>query len=342
MIQLKNQTTPLFIVLLVLLTAAFLLQLFVGSVSLPFNVVINALLGNGEVSEVYRNIVLESRLPGALAALLAGAGLAVSGLQMQTMFRNPVAGPYVLGISAGASLGVALLILTSGFIGYTTEVHQMSSASIISAAAIGSVIVFVVNFFISFRVRDVVAILIIGLMIGGGISSFIEVLQALSGNDALKQYVLWTFGSFRYVNSSQIIYLMVIVLAGILLSLGLSKSLNALMLGDTYATSLGLNIRRSKVWIVFCTSILAGSITAFCGPIGFVGLAVPHLARSIFKTANHQVLTPACALTGGIVCCLCNVLAALPGSDVILPINAITSLLGAPVVIWVILKQKRM
>ncbi len=338
----NNRYLILFFSLLLLLVVTFLLQLFVGSVTIPVGDVLHILFGSNQVSEVWRNIIIESRLPGALAALFAGAGLAVSGLQMQTMFRNPVAGPYVLGISAGASLGVAVLILASGFIGYSAEVHQLSGIAIIAAAAFGSVAVFLINFFISFRVRDVVAILIIGLMIGGGISSLIEILQAMSGNEALKQYVIWTFGSFRYVNSTQVVYLSVFVVFGILLALGLSKSLNALMLGDTYASSLGLHVQRSKVWIVFCTSILAGSVTAFCGPIGFVGLAVPHLARSIFKSADHLVLTPACALLGGAVCCVCNVIAGAPGSDFILPVNAITSLLGAPVVIWVILKQKRM
>jgi len=338
---LKGKYSILFIALIMALAIAFMLQLILGSVSIPFSQVVAILSGSNEVNLVWKNIIIESRLPGALAALLAGAGLSVSGLQMQTMFRNPVAGPYVLGISAGASLGVAILIMASAAIGFGGEIRLMSSWSIIMAAAAGAILIFFVNFIISFRLNDVVAILIIGLMIGGGISALIEILQSVTSNDALKQYVLWTFGSFRYTNLTQVAYMAVVVVAGSVFSFFLSKPLNLLLLGDTYATTSGLNVQRAKVLIVLCTSILAGSITAFCGPIGFVGLAVPHLARAIFKSADHRLLTPACALLGAIICCLCNVVSALPGTDFILPVNAITSLLGAPVVIWIILKQKK-
>jgi iron complex transport system permease protein len=260
---------------------------------------------------------------------------------MQTMFRNPVAGPYVLGISAGASLGVAIFILAASAFGIH-EIHLLSSWSIILAAATGAVLIFFINFLISFRLNDVVAILIIGLMIGGGISALIEIMQSFSSNEALKNYVLWTFGSFRYVDLNQIVYLSLVVLVGVVFSFFLSKPLNLLLLGDAYATSSGLNIRSAKILIVLCTSILAGSITAFCGPIGFVGLAVPHLARSIFKTADHKLLTPACAMLGAVICGVCNIIASTPGSDNVLPVNAITSLLGAPVVIWIILRQRKL
>lgn len=333
--------TTIFALLMVLAVAVFLLQLVLGSVSIPFSDVVSILSGSDIANEAWRNIIIESRLPGALAALFAGAGLSVSGLQMQTMFRNPVAGPYVLGISAGASFGVAIFILAASAFGLS-EVHLFSSWSIIIAAAAGAILIFFINFLISFRLNDVVAILIIGLMIGGGISALIEILQSLSSNEALKSYVLWSFGSFRYVNLSQIFYLASIVMIGVVFSFFLSKPLNLLLLGDTYATSSGLNIQTAKIQLVLCTSILAGSITAFCGPIGFVGLAVPHLARAVFKTADHKILTPACALTGAVICGLCNVLAATPGSDYVLPVNAITSLLGAPVVIWIILKQHKL
>lgn len=332
----------LFVLLALLLVAVFLLQLFVGSVSIPFSDITNILIGNGASNEAWKNIVLESRLPGALAAVFAGAGLSVSGLQMQTMFRNPVAGPYVLGISAGASLGVALLILASSAWGVNQSVHLYSAWSVILAAGAGALLIFFVNFFISLRLSDVVAILIIGLMIGGGISALIEIMQALSSNEALKRYVLWTFGSFRYINSTQVIYLMAAVSIGVTLSFLLSKQLNLLLLGDNYAISSGLDVQKTKVLIVFNTSLLAGSITAFCGPIGFVGLAVPHLSRSLFKTADHKILIPANVLLGSVICCLCNIISATPGTDYALPVNAITSLLGAPVVIWIILKQKKM
>lgn len=334
------RNTILFIVFVILLTVAFFLQLLLGSVYIPFSEVISVLSNNGSNNRAWQNIIIESRLPSALAALLAGTGLSVSGLQMQTMFRNPVAGPYVLGISAGASFGVAIFILAASAFGIH-EMHLLSSWSLILAAAAGAILIFFINFLISYRLSDVVAILIIGLMIGGGISALIEILQSFSSSEALKKYVLWTFGSFRYVDLNQIFYLALVVVLGVVFSFFLSKPLNLLLLGDTYATSSGLNIRSAKVLIVLCTSTLAGSITAFCGPIGFVGLAVPHLARAVFKTADHKVLIPACAVIGASICGLCNVIASTPGSDNILPVNAITSLLGAPVVIWIILRQRK-
>jgi iron complex transport system permease protein len=337
----SRRNAVLFAVFSVLVLAVFFLQLLLGSVSIPGLEVFRILSGKESANPAWRNIVIESRLPAALAASFAGAGLSISGLQMQTMFRNPVAGPYVLGISAGASLGVAVFILAASAFGIH-EIHLLGSWSIILAAATGAVLIFLINFLISFRLNDVVAILIIGLMIGGGISALIEIMQSFSSNEALKNYVLWTFGSFRYVDLNQIVYLSLVVLVGVVFSFFLSKPLNLLLLGDTYATSSGLNIRSAKILIVLCTSILAGSITAFCGPIGFVGLAVPHLARSIFKTADHKLLTPACAVLGAVICGVCNIIASTPGSDNVLPVNAITSLLGAPVVIWIILRQRKM
>ena len=246
-----------------------------------------------------------------------------------------------MGLSWGASLGVAICILAASAFGLGSQTHIISGWSIILAASLGAIAIFLINFMLSFRLNDVVAILIIGLMIGGGISALIEIMQSFASSEALKNFVLWSFGSFRYVGLSQIPYLAVIVIIGCAFSFLLSKQLNLMLLGDTYAISSGLNIRTSKIMIVLCTSLLAGGITAFCGPIGFVGLAVPHIARSIFKTADHKVLTPACILLGAMTCCLCNVLATAPGADYILPVNAITSLLGAPFVIWIILKQKK-
>lgn len=338
---LNKRNTILFISLAIIVLLAFVLQLLLGSVQIPFSQVMAVLTGHQIENETWGNIIIQSRLPGALAALFAGAGLSVSGLQMQTLFRNPVAGPFVLGISAGASLGVAVFILAASVFGLAPQTHVISGWGIIIAASLGAVAIFLINFILSFRLNDVVAILIIGLMIGGGISAIIEIMQSFSSNEALKNFVLWSFGSFRYVGLSQVPYLIFIVSIGCIFSFFLSKPLNLLLLGDTYAASSGLNIRPAKIMIVFCTSILAGCITAFCGPIGFVGLAVPHVARPLFKTADHKVLIPACILLGAAICCLCNVLATSPGSEYVLPVNAVTSLLGAPVVIWVILKQKK-
>jgi iron complex transport system permease protein len=320
---------------------AFVAQLLIGSVKIPFSQVVAILSGNHIDNEAWTNIVIQSRLPGALAALFAGAGLSISGLQMQTLFRNPVAGPYVLGISSGANLGVAVFILAASAFGLAPQTHIISGWGIIIAASLGATAIFLIIFMLSFRLNDVVAILIIGLMIGGGINAVIEIMQSFSSSEALKSYIMWSFGSFRYVSLAQIFYLVTIVTIGCAFSFFLSKPLNLLLLGDTYATSSGLSLRPAKVMVVLCTSLLAGSITAFCGPIGFVGLAVPHVARAIFKTSDHKILTPACIILGAAICCLCNVLASSPGSDYILPVNAITSLLGAPVVIWIILKQKK-
>jgi iron complex transport system permease protein len=330
----------LFLFLSIAVPLVFVLQLLLGSVQIPFCEVVYVMFGIKTTNEVWSNIILQSRLPSALAAMFAGAGLSVSGLQMQTLFRNPVAGPYVLGISAGASLGVAVFILAASAFGFS-QTNIMGSWSIVLAAAVGAMGIFFIIFLISYRLNDVVAILIIGLMIGGGISALIEILQTFSSNEALKRFVLWSFGSFRYVDREQVTYLGGVVTVGIVFSFFLSKPLNLLLLGDIYAESLGQNVRAAKIMLVLCTSLLAGTITAFCGPIGFVGLAVPHIARAVFKTANHQWLTPACVLLGAVICGLCNIVASTPGTDSILPINAITSLLGAPVVIWVILKQRK-
>ncbi|MFN8298724.1 MAG: iron ABC transporter permease [Chitinophagales bacterium] len=325
----------------VLLLCLFLLQLLLGSFHIPLTEVVQILLGGNNASgEVGRTIVMESRLPGALAAAIAGAGLAISGLQMQTMFRNPVAGPFVLGISSGAGLGVAVLILASSALGINLQQSWVADSGIVLFAAAGAFLIFLLNVFISYRLNDVVAILIIGLMIGSGISAFIEVLQSFAAGAALKNYVIWTFGSFRYVNAHQVWWLAGLVAIASVLSWFLSKPLNLLLLGDTYAQSSGLEVKRAKLGIVLCTSLLAGSVTAFCGPIGFVGLAVPHIARALFNTADHRLLTPAGALIGAVICSACNLLATLPGTEFNLPVNAVTSLIGAPFVIWIILKQK--
>ena len=292
-----KRNTVIFVFLVLLLALAFFMQLFLGSVTIPFKEVLIALQGSPQPDNTWTNIILQSRLPGALAALFAGAGLSISGLQMQTLFRNPVAGPYVLGINAGASLGVAVFILAASAFGISPQVHILSGWSIIIAASAGAVLIFIFNFLIAYKLGDVVAILIIGLMIGGGINALIEILQAFSSNEALKNYVLWTFGSFRYVNSDQVLYLIGIVAVATVFSFALSKPLNLLLMGDNYAVSSGLNIRSSKIMIVLCTSVLAGSITAFCGPIGFVGLANYPILRDRYSAMpTIRCLRPAVRL----------------------------------------------
>lgn len=328
-----------FLLLVVLLLVVFVLQLTIGSVFISADELLHLFTG-GKQNQIVVNIVFGSRLPSAVSALFSGAALAVSGLMMQTMFRNPVAGPYVLGISSGAMLGVALLVLGAGAMGIR-EIYGIGAWALVVAAAAGALAVFMFTFFVSLYVRSVVAMLIVGLMIGGAIGAVVEVLQSLSGSDALKSYLMWTFGSFRYVNNSQVLYLATIVSVALIGTFFLCKTLNLLLLGDVYAQSSGLNIRMAKVQIIVLTSLLAGTVTSFCGPIGFVGLAVPHIARKIFSTASHQTLIPACMLIGAIVCGVANVVAVLPGSDKILPLNAIMNILSAPVVVWIILQQRK-
>lgn len=331
-----------YLLLAIAVVIVFVLQLCLGSVSIPVHEVVAALTGGG-TNPTWNNIIIESRLPGAIGALVAGAALSVSGLMMQTMFRNPVAGPFVLGISAGANLGVALLLMAASAFGFSflQSENFMSAWGIILAAGIGSIGILMLNFFISLRINDVVAILIIGLMLGGGISAFIDILQAFSNKDALRSYVFWTFGSFRNISLYQSKFLVIISALGLLGSTLLSRQMDLLLLGDTYAVSSGLNVKRAKALIIIFTGALAGVVTAFCGPIGFVGLAVPHMARGLFRTSNHLVLIPACILLGAVVCSACNLIAAMPGTDMALPVNSVTSILGAPFVIWIIVKQKR-
>ncbi|MCS6935352.1 MAG: iron ABC transporter permease [Chitinophagales bacterium] len=334
-----NSHIPKYIVILILLVIVFFLQLFVGSVEIPFSEVMRVLAGK-HTDAVNANIIIESRLPSAVASLVSGAALAVSGLMMQTMFRNPVAGPYVLGISSGAMLGVALLLLGAGVLGYS-GIRTVPAGALVGAAATGALLVFLFTFFVSLYVRNTVSLLIIGLMTGSAISATVEILQYLSGSEALKNYIMWTFGSFRYVNNTQLVYLTTIVLAALTGTFFMSKPLNLLLLGDEYASAGGLNTQKAKTLIMLLTSILAGTVTAFCGPIGFVGLAVPHIARRLLGTANHLLLIPACILIGANVCGVANVVSVLPGSEKILPVNAMMNMLSAPVVIWIVLRQNK-
>jgi iron complex transport system permease protein len=339
----------LFGVLVLLLVVIFLLSLAMGSVSIPLPDIVTILFGGEPARATWTNIVLKFRLPKALTAMLAGAALAVSGLQMQTLFRNPLADPYVLGISSGASLGVALVVLAAGAAaglgGSTTLLAGISLAGdvgVATAAIVGAALVLFLVMMVARRVQSTMTLLILGLMFGYATSSLVSVLLYFSIADRIQAYISWTFGTFGGVTWSQMQVLAPLVLAGLLGSFLLMKPLNALLLGETYARSLGLNVRRSRLAIIVSAAVLAGVVTAFCGPIGFLGIAVPHLCRSLFGTSDHRVLLPAVTLMGALVALVADLVAGLPGSQLTLPLNAVTALIGAPVVTWVILRQRNL
>lgn len=300
--------------------------------------VLTALFGNGSTVDSWEYIIIHYRLPKGITAILAGGGLAVSGLLMQTLFRNPLAGPFVLGLSSGASLGVALLILGAGIWGITF----MDQWSLVIASAIGSFLVLLAVLAVTLRIKDTMAILIIGLMFGSVTAAVVAVLSYFSKAEQLQQYIFWSFGSLGNQSWNGILILSICCITGYLMSLGSSKSLNALMLGENYAKSLGLRVKQTTLIVILTTSILAGSITAFAGPIAFVGLAVPHLTRQLFKTSDHFYLVPAVFLCGSILMLICDTIAQLPNSDYTLPINAVTSIVGAPVVIWLLVRRRKL
>jgi iron complex transport system permease protein len=331
-----SKQISIYVLLTICLVVVFVLQLVTGSFSISITDVFKIFSQDASVDFVARNILLESRLPAALAALIAGASLSLSGLQMQTFFRNPVAGPYVLGISSGASLGVACLLLLFSVLGISTA----SEWGIILAATVGASVVFLLVLSVSYRIQNSLSLLIVGLMIASGVGAVIDILQTLASAESLKHYIFWSFGSFHNVTLEQISVLSIICLIGIVFSFYLAKPLNILLIGEEYALTSGIQLKRVKLLIVLCTCLLAGSVTAFCGPVGFVGLAVPHLARGVFKTTNHTVLTMGVILLGALVCSLCNWITNLPFLGLQLPINAVTSLLGAPFVIWIVLRNR--
>lgn len=285
-------------------------------------------------------ILVDFRLPRALTAGITGAGLGISGLMMQTLFRNPLAGPFVLGISSGASLGVALLILsTSGFGSYFFSLANSGWSTIIAASAGASLVLFGV-LIISKKMQNTVSLLIVGIMIGSLTGAVVSALQYFSDADQIQQYLLWTFGSLGKVTWSDMQYFGPIVLISLMLTLFLPKMLNTFLLGDEYASSMGIDLKRSRTILVIITSLLAGSITAFCGPIAFIGLASPHIARMIIKNGDHKYLIPGSILTGIVIMLLCDIISQIPGSMYVLPINVVTSLFGAPLVIWLIFRNK--
>ncbi len=335
--------------LVLLLILAFLLSLALGSVSIPLPEIVKILFGAEPSKASWANIVLKFRLPKALTAVLAGAALSVSGLQMQTLFRNPLAGPYVLGISSGASLGVAVVVLAAGavagFGGSTTMLAGVSMAGDLGSAAssiAGSLLVMLLVMGVARRVQNSMTLLILGLMFGYATSALVSVLLYFSIADRIQAYISWTFGTFGGVTWSQMNVLAPCILLGSAGAFLLMKPLNALLLGETYARSLGLNVRRARLGIIASTAVLAGVVTAFCGPIGFLGIAVPHLCRTLFGTSDHRVLLPAVTIMGAILAIVADLVAGLPGSQITLPLNAVTALLGAPVVVWVILRQRNL
>ena len=315
-----------------------ILDIFFGSVSIKASDVIKALFTETESN--FETIILKFRIPKAITALIVGIALSLSGLQMQTVFRNPMAGPYVLGISSGASLGVAFVIL--GFSGNISpdSLKGLGNWILVAASWAGAGAVMLLIMFISSRVKDIMTILILGIMLSSGISAVVTIMQYFSNETMLKAYVIWTMGSLGNLTSSQLNVLLISVSAGILLSLISTKMLNALLLGENYAGSIGLNVRFARTVIFACTSILAGSVTAFCGPIGFIGIAVPHITRILFRTSDHKILIPGTILAGGAIMLASDIISQLPGSDSVLPVNAVTSLIGIPVVIWVILRNR--
>ncbi|MCM8570797.1 iron ABC transporter permease [Gramella jeungdoensis] len=340
MLSQRKYTFALIILFLaVILTGLFNISL--GSVNIPVSDVTSALLGFEVDRETWRYIILNYRLPKAITAIITGSGLAVSGLLMQTLFRNPLAGPYVLGLSSGASLGVAIVFMGASIFGASFAAILLSGWSLVIASSLGSLLVLFAVILASIRLRDTMAILIIGLMFASLTAAIVSVLAYFSPASQLQQYVFWSYGSLGNLSWDEVSILGLFWVIGILISIGSIKNLNSLLLGEQYARSLGTNIKRNRFMIIIATSLLAGSITAFAGPIAFVGLAVPHLVRQIIPSANHVSLVPAVIFGGAILMLICDIIAQLPGSEFSLPINAITSLIGAPVVIWLLVRKRK-
>ena len=330
----KPHKTILFISLTVLLTLLFVADLSFGSIHIPLSEVKNVFFG-GSYDNINSEILLNFRLPKAITAILAGASLSVAGLMMQTLFRNPLAEPYILGVSSGASLGVALVMMSTAVL---PAVFISSGWGMILAAVIGAALVLLLVVGVSFKVQNSVSLLIVGIMFGTIASSLVSVLQYFSNPDAIKLFIMWNMGSLSAVTWEYLQILVPTVIAGLLLAIILTKKLNGLLLGENYARGLGIPILQTRVLIVAATGILAGAITAFTGPIAFVGVAIPHIARGIFRTAQHQILMPACVLLGASLILICDIISQIPIHT--LPINTISALFGAPVIIWIILKRK--
>lgn len=329
----KCCNTILFTLLTALCAVLFVVDIAVGSVAIPLSEVVSALLGNG--SEEVRSIVLDIRLVRAVVAVLAGIALSISGLQMQVLFRNPLAGPYVLGVSAGASFGVALFVLGMPLFGIALS-PTLQSLGTAGAAWIGSAVVLLLVVALARRIKDIMVMLILGIMLSSGVGAVVEIMQYFSSEASLKSYVVWTMGSLGDVTASQLAVLTPVIVAGVAMAIAAIKPMNMLLAGERYAASMGLNIARSRNLILISTTLLAGTITAFCGPVGFVGIAVPHIARMLFRSADHRILLPATILSGVMMLLVGDIIA----KYFALPINTITALMGIPIVIYIVTRRR--
>ena len=329
----RRGTIILFALLALLCVVLFVVDICVGSVAISFNDVVKTLLGGG--TEEMRSIVLDIRLVRAIVAILAGAALSVSGLQMQVLFRNPLAGPYVLGVSAGASLGVALFLLGAPLMGFVLS-PTLQSIGTAGAAWIGSAVVLLLVVALSRRIKDIMVMLILGIMLSSGVGAVVEILQYFSNEASLKSYVVWTMGSLGDVTANQLAMLAPVVVAGLAMAVATIKPMNMLLAGERYAASMGLNISRTRTLVLLSTTLLAGTVTAFCGPIGFVGIAVPHIARMLFRSADHRILLPGTILAGVVMLLVGDIVA----KYFALPINTITALMGIPIVIYIVTRKR--
>ncbi len=331
-----------FLCMILLIALCFFLNIAIGTIAIPVRDAFGILLGEEHQSLVWQNIILKSRLPQALTAMVAGAGLAISGLQMQTVFHNPLAGPSVLGISNGASLGVAFVVLATGSLGGValSSLGAVGNAAISLAAIIGSLSVMALIVWVSQRVSGNATLLIIGVMIGYVATAIIGVLKYFSNEEDIRAYVVWGLGSFSRVSGNQMGLFVIMMLILIPLSMLTIKTLNILLLGEQYARNLGLNIKRARLTVIGCSGVLVAIVTAYCGPIMFLGLAVPHLCRAIWRTSDHRILMPATMLTGIALALACNLIARMPSFEGALPINSVTALIGAPVVAMVLFRRR--
>lgn len=333
--KIRSGSLLYFLVISLVLIALILLDIRLGAVPITFTEILGHITGKGSLSDQQLIILTKFRLPRVATALLAGAALPLCGLQMQTLFRNPLAGPYVLGISSGASFGAALVVLGAGATGL------VATWSLALAAWMGAGVVMLLLLFVSRRIKDGLTILILGIMFSSGLAAVISIMQYFSQAEALKSFVIWSMGSLGHVTGAQLWIMALAIVPLLFVTLLFGKVLNGLMLGEEYAATMGVKIRRTRTIIFATTSLMAGTVTAFCGPIGFIGIAVPHVARFIFKQSDHRVLLPATMLTGMAILVMSDLVSQLPGSEHVLPINAVTSLIGIPVVIWLVIMNRK-
>tara|TARA_R110000868_G_scaffold38956_2_gene136099 strand:+ start:3478 stop:4509 length:1032 start_codon:yes stop_codon:yes gene_type:complete len=331
-----------FLLLIAVMFMLFYINISLGSVVIPIKNTFQIVFFNDLENQSWQYIIWNYRIPKAFTAILVGSGLSLSGLLMQTLFRNPLAGPFVLGISSGASLGAALLIMGASLFSGLFSFNIFNDAILAIASSVGSFVVLFSVLSVAMKVKDTMSLLIVGLMFGSITGAIVSILSYFTTAEKLQQYIYWSFGSLGDLSWSQLSLLSCIIVIGIFLSILSIKSLNALLLGENYAKSMGVQLKKSRLIIIIATGLLAGSITAFAGPIAFIGLAVPHLTRQIFNTTNHKILVPAVLVYGAIIMLVCDTIAQLPSSSSVLPINAITSIVGAPVVIWLLVRKEKM